>query len=192
MQRLIVGISGASGVIMGYRLLQVLHDLPEVETHLVITEGAVRNFALETELPLADVQKLADVVYDNQDLAAPIASGTFTTAGMLIMPCSMASVAGIASGFATNLLLRAADVCIKEERRLVLVPRETPLSRLHLRNLTAAADYGCTIIPPMFTFYNGAATVNQQIDHIIGKCLQKFGITYANFRPWTGTRPVKI
>ena len=102
------------------------------------------------------------------------------------MPCSMASVAGIANGFATNLLLRAADVCLKEERRLVLVPRETPLSRLHLRNLSIASELGCTIIPPMLTFYNGADTVDKQIDHIIGKVLKRFGITYDNFRPWTG------
>lgn len=186
MQRLIVGISGASGVIMGYRLLQALRDVPGIETHLVITEGAVRNFACETELGLAEVRALADVVYDNQDLAAAIASGSFETAGMIVMPCSMASVAGIANGFATNLLLRAADVCLKEDRRLVLVPRETPLSRLHLRNLSTAAELGCTIIPPMLTFYNGADTVEKQIDHIIGKVLKRFGITYRNFRPWTG------
>ena len=186
MRRLIIGISGASGVIMGYRLLQALQDVPDMETHLVITEGAARNFACETELALTDVQALADVVYDNQDLAAAIASGSFETAGMIIMPCSMASVAGIANGFATNLLLRAADVCLKEERRLVRVPRETPLSRLHLRNLSIASELGCTIIPPMLTFYNGADTVDKQIDHIIGKVLKRFGITYDNFRPWTG------
>lgn len=186
MQRLIVGISGASGVIMGYRLLQALRDVPGIETHLVITEGAVRNFACETELGLAEVRALADVVYDNQDLAAAIASGSFETAGMIVMPCSMASVAGIANGFATNLLLRAADVCLKEERRLVLVPRETPLSRLHLRNLSIASELGCTIIPPMLTFYNGADTVEKQVDHIIGKVLKRFGIDYHAFRPWQG------
>ena len=186
MRRLIIGISGASGVIMGYRLLQALQDVPDMETHLVITEGAVRNFACETCLRIEEVQALADVVYDNQDLSAAIASGSFETAGMIVMPCSMASVAGIANGFATNLLLRAADVCLKEDRRLVLVPRETPLSRLHLRNLSIASELGCTIIPPMLTFYNGADTVEKQVDHIIGKVLKRFGITYDNFRPWTG------
>ena len=187
-KRLIIGISGASGVIMGYRLLQVLQGVPDIETHLVITEGAARNFACETELSLDEVRALADYSYDIKDLAATIASGSFETDGMIVMPCSMASVAGIANGFSTNLLLRAADVCLKEDRRLVLVPRETPLSRLHLHNLAQAADYGCTIIPPMLTFYNGADTVEMQIDHIIGKVLKRFGIDYKKFRPWQGAR----
>ena len=182
--RLIIGISGASGVIMGYKLLQVLQKFPEVETHLVISEGAAENFRYETRLELAEIQSLATVVYDNRNLGAKISSGSFVTDGMIILPCSMKTVAGIAAGYAANLLLRAADVCLKENRRLVLVPREMPLSRLHLRNIKEAADYGSIIIPPMLTFYNGADTVDKQIDHIIGKVLRQFGLEYQSFVPW--------
>lgn len=182
--RLIVGISGASGVLMGYRLLAVLREMPEVETHLVVTEGAWRNFECETDLTRGQVEAMADVCYDNQDLAAAISSGSFETAGMLVLPCSMASVAGIASGFSTNLLLRAADVCIKEGRRVVLVPRETPLSTIHLRNLKAVADAGCVVLPPVLTFYSGADTVAKQVDHILGKALSFFGLSYPPFVPW--------
>lgn len=182
--RLIVGISGASGVAMGYRLLCVLRDMPEVETHLVVTEGAWRNFACETALTREQVEAVADVCYDNGDLAAAISSGSFETAGMLVLPCSMASVAGIASGFSTNLLLRAADVCLKERRRVVLVPRETPLSTIHLRNLKTAADAGCVVLPPVLTFYSGADTVAKQVDHILGKALSLFGLSYPPFVPW--------
>ena len=182
--RLIVGISGASGVIMGYKLLQVLHALPEVETHLIITAGAKENFRCETKRSISEVEQLATVVHDNANLAATISSGSFVTDGMIVLPCSMKTVAGIAAGFAENLLLRAADVCLKENRRVVLIPREMPLSRIHLRNIKEAADCGCTIIPPMLTFYNGSDTIEKQIDHIIGKILQQFGLNYPNFIPW--------
>lgn len=182
--RLIVGISGASGVVMGYELLKALKAFPQVETHLVVTKGAAVNFPYETSLALEEVEALADVVHDNQNLAAPISSGSFVTAGMVIIPCSMKTVAGIASGFATNLLLRAADVCLKENRRLVIVPREMPFSRIHLRNLKEAADCGCTVIPPMLTFYNQADTVEKQIRHILGKILRQFGLEYEHFVPW--------
>ena len=186
--RLIIGISGASGVCMGYSLLQALKDMPQVETHLVITKGAAENFRLETDFSLEEVTKLADFSYSNKDLAAPIASGSFRTEGMIIIPCSMKTLAGIASGFSENLLLRAADVCLKEGRPLVLVPREPPLSRIHLRNLKEAADSGCTIIPPMLTFYNRADTVEKQVQHILGKVLNCFGIEYSAFVPWKGEK----
>ncbi len=184
--RLIVGISGASGVIMGYYLLKVLHEMPEIETHLVISEGAAKNFAYETELSLDEVRALADVVHDNRNMAASISSGSFKTDGMIVVPCSMKTVSGIANGFAENLLLRAADVCIKEGRKVVLVPREMPLSRIHLANIKLAADYGCAIVPPMLIFYNDADTVEKQVQHVIGKILRQFGIEYKCFRPWKG------
>ncbi|MCR5756531.1 MAG: UbiX family flavin prenyltransferase [Selenomonas sp.] len=182
--RIIIGISGASGVIMGYELLKVLKNFDNVETHLVITEGAAENFRCETNLTLAEVKALSDVVHDNRNMAAAISSGSFVTDGMIILPCSMKTVAGIAAGFAENLLLRAADVCLKENRRVVIVPREMPLSRIHLRNIKEIADYGCVVIPPMLTFYNGADTVEKQIQHIIGKILRQFGLEYKAFVPW--------
>ncbi|MBR2215679.1 MAG: UbiX family flavin prenyltransferase [Selenomonadaceae bacterium] len=182
--RLVIGISGASGVIMGYELLKVLRATPEVETHLVITEGAKKTFSLETGISPTQAEALADFAYDSADFAAPIASGSFLTAGMVVMPCSMKTLAGITVGYAENLLLRAADVTLKEGRPLVLVPRETPLSKLHLRNLKEAADLGATILPPMLTFYNGADTVEKQINHLLGKTLRLLGLDMPGFKSW--------
>ena len=183
---LIVGISGASGVIMGYYLLQALQQLPGMEVHLIITEGAAKNFGYETVLTVDEVTALADVVHNNQNMAASISSGSFQTDGMIIIPCSMKTVSGIASGFATNLLLRAADVCLKEGRKVVIVPREMPMSRIHLRNIKQAADYGCIVVPPLLTFYNGSHSVEKQIQHIIGKILMQFGLAYKEFAAWKG------
>ena len=184
--RLIVGLSGASGAILGYEALKALRDIPEMETHLILTEGAAQTLRYETSLRPEDLAALADVVHDNGNLAASVASGSFPTDGMIIIPCSMKTLAGIVSGYAENLLLRAADVCLKEGRRLVLVPRETPLSPLHLRNLKEAADLGCRIVPPMMTFYNGADTVEKMTRCVIGKVLSQFGLPYAPYVPWTG------
>lgn len=184
--RLIVGISGASGVIMGYQMLKALKQLPDMEVHLIITEGAVKNFECETNIEISRLAELADFTYSNKNLAASISSGSFVTDGMIIIPASMKTVAGIASGFAENLLLRAADVCLKENRKVVLVPRELPLSRIHLRNIKECADNGCAIVPPMLTFYNGSNSLEQQIDHIIGKILMQFGIEYQKFVAWQG------
>lgn len=186
MRRLIVGISGASGVIMGYYMLQALRRAAELEIHLVITEGAERTIELETELSLEQFTELADVSHHNRNMAATIASGSFPTEGMIVIPASMKSVSGIAHGFAENLLLRAADVCLKEGRKVVLVPREMPLSRIHLKNITACADYGCVIIPPMLTFYNGSDSVEKQVNHIIGKILRQFSIGFDKFVEWKG------
>lgn len=185
--RLIVGISGASGVIMGWYLLRALHEMPEVETHLIITEGAAVTLPYETELSLAEVCALADVVHDNRDMAASISSGSYETDGMIIIPCSMKTVAGIVSGYTDDLLLRAADVCLKEGRKVVIVPREMPMSRIHLRNIKEAADYGCCVVPPVLTFYNGADTVEKQIQHIIGKVLMQFHLHSRDFVPWQGS-----
>ena len=140
----------------------------------------------ECDLSFDEIIALADVYYEGNPIDAAIASGTFCTEGMLIVPCSMKTVAGIVAGFADNLLLRAADVCLKEERKLVLVPREMPLSRIHLRNLKEAADYGCSIVPPMLTFDNGADSLERQMDHIVGKVLARFGLEYGRFVPWQG------
>ena len=193
--RLIVGISGASGVILGYEMLKALKLLPDCEVHLVVTEGAVKNFECETDLTVQDVCTLADVVHSNKNMAASISSGSFKTDGMIVIPCSMKTVAGIAAGYTDNLLLRSADVCLKEGRKVVILPREMPLSRLHLRNIKEAADYGCVVatpttirivVPPMLTFYNGSNSVEKQMQHIIGKVLMQFGIDYKHFVAWKG------
>lgn len=182
--KLIVGLSGASGVIMGFRLLETLRRTAECETHLVVTESAKRTWELETEKDISALYALADRVYDPYDLSAPISSGSYRTDGMIVLPCSMKTLAGIVSGYTDNLLLRAADVCLKENRRLVVCPRETPLSRIHLRNLYAAAQAGCTVVPPMLTFYNRPMTVDDQIEHVIGKVLAQFGIVPETFKAW--------
>ena len=129
---------------------------------------------------LEEAYEAVDAIDDN------IASGSFPTDGMIIIPCSMKTLAGIVSGYAENLLLRAADVCLKEDRKVVLVPREMPMNKVHLRNLREAADIGCRIVPPMLTFYNGAETLDEQVDHVIGKVLMQFGIVPASFKAWKG------
>lgn len=184
--RLIVGISGASGAVLGYTLLQELRRQENMELHLVITKGAARTFELETDLRLEQVEALADFVYSEEDLAARISSGSFVTEGMIVAPCSMKTLAAIAGGYAGNLLVRAADICLKEGRKVVLVPREMPLSRIHLRNLSQAAQDGCVIVPPMLTFYNGENTLEGQMQHVIGKILMQFGLEHKKFRPWQG------
>lgn len=186
LRRIVVGISGASGVLMGYELLRALRAHPNVETHLVVSSGARRNFALETDLTMEQVYALADHVYDEQDMAALIASGSYQTDGMIVMPCSMKTLSAIAAGYSSNLLVRAADVCLKENRPTVLIVRETPFSKVHLRNMQLAAEAGCTILPPMLTFYNGADTLQKQVEHIIGKTLLQFHLASNRFVPWGG------
>lgn len=172
-------------MIMGYGLLEKLHE-SGVETHLVISENAIVNFQTETELRIETVYGLADHVYDNQNLAAVISSGSFVTDGMVIIPSSMKTLAGIVNGFSTNLLLRAADVCLKEGRKVVLVPREMPFSRVHLENLCRAAAYGCSIVPPVLTFYNNLQTTEQQVHHVIAKAMMQFGLVPYGFKAWEG------
>ena len=184
--RLIVGVSGASGVILGYYVLKALRQISGMEIHLVMTEGAKTTLQYESSITVEKMEALADVVHDNKNMAATISSGSYKTDGMIVVPCSMKSVAGMACGFADNLLLRAADVCVKENRKVVLVPREMPLSRIHLRNLTTLAEYGCSIIPPLLTFYNDSNSVEKQINHIVGKILMQFGFESKDFVPWTG------
>ena len=184
--RIIVGVTGASGVIMSYHLLKALKAVPGCETHLIASRASETTWKCETEKPFSELTALADAVYDEEDLAAVIASGTFVTDGMIVLPCSMKTLAGIVSGYSENLLLRSADVCLKENRRVVLCPREMPLGKIHLRNMEQAAQCGCTIVPPMLTFYNGAETVEDQIHHVIGKVLLQFGLTYDRMKPWSG------
>ena len=185
--RIIVAVTGATGVEMSYYLIQALKSTGQCEVHLIMSGGAKVTWALESTVPIDKVYSMADKVYDEKNLAAAIASGSYVTDGMIVMPCSMKSLAGIVSGYAENLVLRAADVCLKEGRKLVLVPREMPLGRVHLRNLKEAADLGCAIVPPMLTFYNGGTTMEDQINHVVGKVLMQFGIVYDRFKPWKGS-----
>ncbi|MGB4643437.1 MAG: UbiX family flavin prenyltransferase [Dethiobacteria bacterium] len=184
--KIILGITGASGVIMGYKMLLALKSIPDCEIHLVISEGGIRNFRLETDLNIDKIKTLADYYYDDDNLAALISSGSFVTDGMILIPCSMKTLSAIATGYAANLIARAADVCLKENRKVVLVPREMPLGKIHLRNMYAAVDIGCTLIPPMFTFYKNPQSLDDQIDHLIGKILMQFGIVYQKFSAWSG------
>ena len=184
--RIVIGVSGASGAIMAVELLRELKKREDVETHLVITDSAIRTLHEETQISLDEVKALASVYHDNNDIAAPIASGTFATDGMIVMPCSMKTTAGIVAGYSDNLLLRAADVCLKERRKLVLVPRESPLSVIHLNNLKKAAKAGCIIMPPMLNFYAGANTVSKQVRYIVARTLMQFDIKCDDFQTWYG------
>lgn len=184
--KIIVGISGASGVILGYRVLQQLKKAKDVEVHLILTESAKLNFRLETNINVEEVLNLADYSYDNQNLAAKISSGSFVTDGMIVVPCSMKSLAAIACGFSENLLVRAVDVCLKEGRKVIVCPREMPFSRIHLRNMLTLGELGCAIIPPMLTFYNNSKTLEEQMNHVVGKILLQFNILSEKFKPWEG------
>ena len=187
-KRIIVGVSGASGVIMSKTLLEALRKA-DSETFLVVSDSAKLTWSMETDRPVEELFSLADHVFGEKDFSAEIASGSFVTDGMIVIPCSMKTLAGIASGYADNLLLRSVDVCLKEGRKVVLVPRETPLGKVHLKNMSAAADYGCMIVPPMLTFYHGADSIDAQIVHTVGKALQPFGIIPDGYLPWTGGKP---
>lgn len=184
--RIIVGVSGASGTILAETVLRALRTFPEVETHLVMSKGAMRTMELESSLAKEDIASLAHKVHPIGDIAASIASGSFVTAGMVVVPCSMKTLAGIVHGYSDNLLLRAADVCMKERRKLVLVTREMPLSSLHLENMLKASNYGAVIMPPMLTFYNHPHTVQDLINHLTGKILSQFGLEYTSFKAWQG------
>jgi 4-hydroxy-3-polyprenylbenzoate decarboxylase len=181
--RLIVGISGASGVIYGARLLELLRPLP-VETHLVISRTADVTLAVETELKPAAIRARADVVHANSDLAAPISSGSFKTIGMVVAPCSIRSMAEIASGVTTTLLSRAADVALKERRRLVLLVRETPLHTGHLRTMTALSEMGAVIAPPVPAFYAKPQTLDEMIDQTLSRILDLFDLETGLVRRW--------
>ena len=187
MKRLVVGISGASGASLAVTLLETMKQQINWETHLVISSGAKRTITLELTETIEYVKTLATEVHDLQDIGASIASGTFKTAGMVVIPCSMKTLAGIAHGYSDNLLIRAADVTLKENRPLVLVARETPLSPIHLNNMSTLASYGVTLMPPMMTFYNNPQNIMDMQMHIVGKVLNEFGIEVTNFKRWNGS-----
>src|SRR5580658_3547251 len=186
--RLVVGISGASGVVYGARLLALLQSMP-VETHLVMSRSAEVTLALETDLKPADLRARADVVHAIGDLAASISSGSFQTIGMIIAPCSIRSMAEIATGATTTLLTRAADVVLKERRRLVLMVRETPLHTGHLRTMTALSEMGAVIAPPVPAFYARPKTLDEMVDQSLGRVLDLFGLDAGTVRRWGEAPP---
>ena len=186
-KRMIVGVSGASGAPLAAAFLTALRRAGGWESHLVMTQGARLTLGPETGLSVSGFQALADVVYDPGQVGAAIASGTFETEGMAVVPCSMKTLAGICHGYAENLLLRAADVTLKERRKLVLVARETPLGLVHLRNMTALAEMGVTIFPPMLTYYQHPQSIEDMTTHIVGKIMREFRLEAPGFRRWEGS-----
>ena len=188
-RRIVVGMSGSSGAIFGIRLLEVLRDVPDVETHLVMTVAAAQTIALETDYKPRDVEQLATKSYKIGDVAASLSSGSFKTEAMIVLPCSMKTVAAIAYSFDENLLIRAADVTLKEHRRLIVCPRETPLHLGHLRALTQLAEIGAIVAPLMPAFYGRPGSISDLVDHQIGRLLDLLGIEAAGlaFR-WQGAK----
>ncbi len=186
MKRIIVGITGATGVIYGIRLLEVLRELG-IETHAVLSAAAKENIRLETDFSVEEVQKLAFKVYEERNLAAPISSGSFKTDGMVIAPCTIKTLSGIAHSYNDNLIIRAADVTLKERRKLILVVRETPLHKGHLELMTRVDDFGGIILPPIPAFYHSPRTIDDLINHTLGKILDLFGIENSLFTRWKGT-----
>lgn len=188
-QRLIVGITGASGVIYGIRLLEVLRDRPEIETHLVMSKAAKLTIGYELDMSVKEAEDLADEVHNNTNIGATIASGSFKTMGMAVAPCSIKTLSGIVNAYDDNLLIRAADVVLKEQRRLVVVPRETPLNRNHLDLMVRLLDSGGILVPPMPAFYHRPKTLDDIINHTVGKVLDMFGIEHQMFERWSGQPP---
>lgn len=188
MRRIIVGISGASGVIYAIRLLELLQQLSDIETHLVMSTAAAQTIGLETNYTPVQVEALATVTYRFRDIAAPISSGSFKTAGMIVIPCSMKTLAGIAYSFSDNLLLRAADVVLKDRRRLIIVPRETPLHLGHLRMMVQVAEMGAVLVPPMPAFYHRPETLNDIINQTVNRVLDLMDIELPQdlFTRWRG------
>lgn len=188
-KRLIIGISGASGAVYGVRMLQALREVADVETHLVMSKMAHVTLAAEMDLAVRDVHALADVVHQPQDLAASISSGSFKTMGMIVAPCSMRSVAEVASSLTTGLLTRAADVVLKERRKLVLMVRETPLTTVHLRNMVTVSEMGGIIAPPVPAFYQRPESLDDMVNHTVGRVLDIFDIEHELVRRWQGMQP---
>lgn len=184
-RRIVVGISGASGTIYGIRLVEVLSQIPDIETHLVLSKSTELVMKYETpELSLENLRNMADFVYDSNDMAAPIASGSFLYEGMVVAPCSMKTLACIASGISLNLLLRACDVCIKQGRTLILMPRESPFSVIHLENMLKLAKLGVHIVPPIPGFYTRPRTVDDIVNFSVGRVLDLLNIKHDLFKRW--------
>ncbi len=185
MQRLIVAVSGSSAPQLAYTLLQALHVSDSVETHLVLSRGAELSIKLETGMAPGEFEALADVVHDAGNLGAAISSGSFRTLGMVVIPCSMKTLAAIASGYSADLVSRAADVCLKERRPLVLVTRETPLNLIHIRNMETVTLAGATVLPPVPAFYHQPSTIDDLLRQTAGKVLDQFGIEHDLFTRWS-------
>ncbi|MBW1911094.1 MAG: UbiX family flavin prenyltransferase [Deltaproteobacteria bacterium] len=184
-KRIVIGIAGASGVIYGVRMLSLLKE-KDFETHLIISEAGKKNIEIETSYEASEVAAMATYAYDNRDVGAPLASGSFLTWGMVVVPCTIKTLSGIANSYTDNLLVRAADVTLKEKRKLVLVVRETPLHKGHLRLMTMAADMGAHILPPVPSFYHQPKTIDDIINQTIGKIFDYLGIEHDLFRRWEG------
>lgn len=187
-KRLIVAITGATGAIYGVRLLQVLRNIPNVESNLLISEAGVLNLHQEMDLKRKDVEALADVVHNVRDVGASIASGSFLSDGMIIAPCSMKTLAAVAHGLSDNLITRAADVVLKERRRLVLMVRETPFNLAHLRNMTAVTEMGGIIFPPLPGFYHRPQSIEEMVDHTLGRVLDMFALPHELTPRWQGLK----
>lgn len=183
-RRLVIGMSGSSAPHLGVTFLQACREVGTVETHLVMSEGARRTIELEYRADPDEIEKLADVSYDNRDMAASISSGSFLTIGMVVIPCSMHSLGAIASGNADNLLVRAADVTLKERRRLVLVVRETPFNYIHIKNMETVTLAGATVLPPVPAFYHRPQSIEDLLRHVAGKVLDQFGVEHELFHRW--------
>lgn len=187
-KRLIVAITGATGAVYGVRLLQVLRNISSVESHLLISEAGVLNLHQEMDMKRKDVEALADVVHNVRDVGASIASGSFLSDGMVIAPCSMKTLAAVAHGLSDNLITRAADVVLKERRRLVLMVRETPFNLAHLRNMTAVTEMGGIIFPPLPGFYHRPQSIDEMVDHTIGRVLDMFALPHTLTPRWQGIK----
>ncbi|AZP12715.1 UbiX family flavin prenyltransferase [Undibacterium parvum] len=187
-RKLIVAITGATGVIYGVRLLQALRELPEVQSHLLISEAGVLNLHQELDFNRKDVEALADVVHNVRDVGASIASGSFQSDGMIIAPCSMKTLAAVANGLSDNLITRAADVVLKERRRLVLMVRETPFNLAHLRNMTSVTEMGGIIFPPLPGFYHKPQSIQEMVDHTVGRVLDLFALPHHLTPRWNGLK----
>jgi 4-hydroxy-3-polyprenylbenzoate decarboxylase len=185
-RRLIVALTGATGAVYGVRLLQHLASTPGIETHLIVSDAAVLTLHQETGMQRRDLEALAHVVHKNRDIGAAIASGSFQSDGMVIAPCSMKTLASVALGMSDNLIARAADVVLKERRRLVLMVRETPFNLAHLRNMTSVTEMGGIVFPPLPSFYHKPASIEEMVDHTVSRVIDLFGIAHAIAPRWTG------
>ena len=183
-RRLIIAITGASGVIYGIRMVEVLSSIPDIEMHLIISDSAKKTIEIETDYKISEIERMADVLHDFRDIGSPIASGSFLTEGMVIIPCTIKTMSAIANSYTDNLIIRAADVCLKERRRLILVVRETPLHLGHLRTMVNLTEMGAIIFPPIPSFYHFPKTINDIIDQTVGKILDLFNIHVDLFKRW--------
>jgi 4-hydroxy-3-polyprenylbenzoate decarboxylase len=192
-KRLIIAMTGATGAIYGIRMLEILRTLPDWESHLVISKAGLVNLKYELDMDRTTLYRLADVTHGIDDIASAIASGSFKTEGIVIAPCSMKTLAAVAHGFGDNLISRAADVALKERRKTVLIPRETPLNLAHIRNMAAVTEMGGIIYPPMPAFYNKTDSLKAMVDEGVGRILDMFGITVAGlFKPWNGLHELPV